>query len=1650
MIEQRTTSLYKSLRPLIARDFSGGGGGSFGGAGAGVPTGVYLPLNGSEAMTGNLNMAGRDIVDVDLINGVDITTLSANDNLIIAGPGLDGGGRLIDGDVEINLGLPGTLGALTANNASASSHTHAISSTAFADINPDVLLRGSGAGGLRVDHLIIGDKADNDSGIATGVYTDHWDAGPGGVGFGITRVGDGDFRKLESRTSVMSPLYESRETLELQPGNAKLFFDATEVRTPGDFLIAPGNDLFFPNSTDLGSQTHVSGLLGHGWQISEILPGKSHLDIRSIYTDELIAKTFIADEVRVRRGDDWLAPARGTLALPFVVPATGGSGTITVEDSPYITGALFASGDYVLLKTISRPNGGLIISEAWGQVYNYVAHTDNTQSWTWITRQTIASGFVVDKGMEVVGFGKSGSGYIYRTVLDAAGSPYMRVATWTDNPYTPANRTVHWQAGNLDGLSFPDMNPEGWGTYTDNFFGRGVIYASDGRVRLNERGVELKFDVAATQEAVPDYSALTWFEDIETRNQPLGGLYPYRVDYSGTSPLNTIALRALPGTAQGSSAVLEARAVNKSAELLVVAPNQGAAYIQAQSQGAFNVVVGDHVLLFAPEVRFTGNLSAYGEGGDIGKPGDKFGTLYVQTIEADYVVGGQEIGGAQWGGNANMTIAPRGAATRTLFLSNPDGVAHLDVEGNISVGAGRTVDGVDISAHANNADAHHARQHALDGADHTGNLPWDRLDKAGSSLADLATRSHADLTELATGNPHPQYWLSNSSSIAINDNAIRSVIATNGDTNWLVDGKVVADSLSIADGALYTALTNGQLSVISNAEVYVDQLSVSSAIDAGSLEVFGVADLGSLVVEHAANLNSLDVANTATAHRFESTSAAIDTLDVTTLNGGVLNGSRLNIPGAVGILIAPESGNNQIRGGLDLFGQLNAKNGLQLTGQLTSSGNELVVGSAVSAPSLALSGDLSAASGAFTANVTASNSETAVEHVIGNDSLFNGARLRLRSASINAVTRTGGESTLFLQGTGGPTAFGGDVLMGDGRGLVFAVGEDGSASYLDYAYDAAGSADLFRFRGDNATVEADDARLRNLSLASFIRDPDGNNVVRFSGKALVPGQGVSLGTTIDPFANLHVNNLVASSVVRVDSVTTVDGSFVAAPNGKLTRALISGQAQIYLDDGTRRNGEHLYIKSLVADRPQYERLTLDSGPVSVGDGEYRYDVLRDVGNFTQNNVGYNWPLGSVAVSTLLNPGEGWFEITSGQDIYGMPGPLFSMYGRHDYGYDDVQMVMAQGNVQTLVDYGSATTGFVLGNDAQLAPWEGFRGITNDPNDGVRLFNVGLSLYDDSANLAVFIDDETGIDFLLGNTVDSARSALSWYADLDNPGSPLASVVASRAFHFGENGQLIYSGSGANLVYTAATHTFFGEVTAREGLAVQRGDTYLGGSLTVEGGDLGLREAHFAFLGQGDVTRFGSFAEDDRVIGNVGSFGGTATSYDLKLLNDYDERTGEAVTLLKAEWAIYDSLLVPGKTEEELYARSDVFWSLPTLRIREKLALDEGAQLGGDWKPLLLATGWYNYGQGYQDAEYKIVGDLVLLRGLVWRSNYPDNSVIASLPALAPSGREMRLTNRLANSSNSSVRVDVTTAGKLTILEPGDGWVNLGDIIWSVN
>jgi hypothetical protein len=93
------------------------------------------------------------------------------------------------------------------------------------------------------------------------------------------------------------------------------------------------------------------------------------------------------------------------------------------------------------------------------------------------------------------------------------------------------------------------------------------------------------------------------------------------------------------------------------------------------------------------------------------------------------------------------------------------------ISGHVLKATGPTAFGFGQLAHSQlggvGADDHHAKSHGLDSAaDHTGTLSWSKLNKSGSSLADLATRSIGNLSDVAIAAPTQGHYLSYNNSLS--------------------------------------------------------------------------------------------------------------------------------------------------------------------------------------------------------------------------------------------------------------------------------------------------------------------------------------------------------------------------------------------------------------------------------------------------------------------------------------------------------------------------------------------------------------------------------------------------------------------------------------------------------------------------------------------------------------------------------------------------------------------------------------------------------------------------------------------------------------------------------------------------------------------
>lgn len=253
-------------------------------------------------------------------------------------------------------------------------------------------------------------------------------------------------------------------------GNLGLGVEATER------LHVAGNGLFTGNiiaEGNVGTSNFVSRMLG--WRVTP----QGQADFRHIYTDELQAKAFTADISQALVGSDVLTKSVAKLAQNFEIGANNTYAYLYVEELEGYPGmSVFSKWDKLRLRVFDRSSGGLTIADVWVTVTDHDINdtVNNVQKYT--VRFDDDGGVVgsdVYAGSMILDYGQSGSGVIERTVLDQQGSPYSRVSTWTGSPDNPANYTLHYQSGNLNGIA----NAEGWGVYSENSFLTGKLLVGD-------------------------------------------------------------------------------------------------------------------------------------------------------------------------------------------------------------------------------------------------------------------------------------------------------------------------------------------------------------------------------------------------------------------------------------------------------------------------------------------------------------------------------------------------------------------------------------------------------------------------------------------------------------------------------------------------------------------------------------------------------------------------------------------------------------------------------------------------------------------------------------------------------------------------------------------------------------------------------------------------------------------------------------------------------------------------------------------------------------------------------------------------------------------------------------------------------------------
>lgn len=249
--------------------------------------------------------------------------------------------------------------------------------------------------------------------------------------------------------------------------------------------------------------------------------------------------------------------------------------------------------------------------------------------------------------------------------------------------------------------------------------------------------------------------------------------------------------------------------------------------------------------------------------------------------------------------------------------------------------------------------------------------------------------------------------------------------------------------------------------------------------------------------------------------------------------------------------------------------------------------------------------------------------------------------------------------------------------------------------------------------GSTGTVEL-------AAVTNIVLDPGGNNVN--PGGHIQDDLGAWNAMWRTGFlAELYVPNLVAQDVMA-----TIGGRITVAPTTYLTSDVGSGDGSIIVEHNSLAIDDYVYFQASPAGTPQFECMQITGGPT--GAGPYTYTVDRDEDGSGAND----WSEGAGVVNSGYSLNAGLIEITSTSTVFSHLGPVIAIYNREDTTWDGQVPVVALGNLDSFLGYGTVY-GLAMGNDlTEAAPTsDAFKGATLDRADGLRLFNTNLELYDSS-------------------------------------------------------------------------------------------------------------------------------------------------------------------------------------------------------------------------------------------------------------------------------------------------------------------------------
>lgn len=304
---------------------------------------------------------------------------------------------------------------------------------------------------------------------------------------------------------------------------------ATQIQATDDVILLDSAGIITVGGAGyLTSDPFTSGT--EGWRITPTEAEFGNITARG----EIRTAVFKYNEVHAQAGQLLVTPNAAKLDADLTIAA---SGSFNVGEA-----GRFAASDIVRLK------------DGTGDVWLSVVADVGDGTYTYTRSSGSAVGTVFRCGTAVVGYGASGEGGI---VLDAvtANGPFMDIFTHAGSPWSALTTKV--RVGNLAGITDVELNPTGYGFYSDNAYLRGDLLAGGGKVLIDSLGMHVDIEGATPSsgvikfedfDATYDFWALMW-------TYTSGSAHKFHLRNRAATGTYTTAVTNL--TAEGASATSE-------------------------------------------------------------------------------------------------------------------------------------------------------------------------------------------------------------------------------------------------------------------------------------------------------------------------------------------------------------------------------------------------------------------------------------------------------------------------------------------------------------------------------------------------------------------------------------------------------------------------------------------------------------------------------------------------------------------------------------------------------------------------------------------------------------------------------------------------------------------------------------------------------------------------------------------------------------------------------------------------------------------------------------------------------------------------------------------------------------------------------------